>query len=272
MRVRKAESAGELDADSVERQIDLITEGYNEQSRVLAVNPLFSSRYVTGVEYTAGQKFSVIHKLNRTINGFFCTNGLKVRLADTQTDLARQVDLVVETGELVERKEIDTATTVVTFSDLDSTVDGGYRLRGKIIDPGSGTATTFYLNPNGSTADQEVSRVFSVNGAGPTAGTSSRLEVAVTPSGSWSTNRAISFEAFFTPTPGNRAAFSSTVGGGRSEASDNVALHSGGVWDSGVTVTYLEIESSTASRIGAGTWLELWRNTPKQKTADLLLF
>ena len=156
---------------------------------------------------------------------------------------------------LVEHKTTTANTTTVTFSSLDGNTDGTYKLQGKIIQNGSGTAALL-MRPNGATTNllSSLGSFFSnTNGSNAT----SDLTLLFTNA----SGQAASFEiTIHARKNANSVAQIFTYNGTSSNpriGTSNFTNITGGAWDeSSTNVTSIDLVSGISSGIGSGS--EFW--------------
>jgi hypothetical protein len=160
---------------------------------------------------------------------------------------------------LIEKKEILAAVTTVTFAGLDGNADGIYVLESHIV-PAAAANSDYLLNPNGLTTNQAGTQMIFSVGYSRFANTRMLIGSTVGGSGAGATGAL-----FATTKLWARAAGPGAVGLERRFLS--VAQYLGvtkaeataGWTDTSTNVTSLVIEASTASNIGIGSTLSLYK-------------
>jgi hypothetical protein len=248
--------------------IDLSGAGTNNLPDAL----LSEGKLINGTPYKVGEVVAIQHRLGRAFKGFICTNGLTVRLSRKQRDPSVQIDVVVEGYELIQRQIVGpTAVTTVTFNkDIDGDLDLAYKFLGFVEDDVVGTYG-IRLRPNGVTTGAETTSIFSINGGAVGSGADPAMSLAFI-DGTQAGASGTIFEAYFTAASGTIRNFRSVSGGGDTTVDSNNASFAG-AWNNTVDkVISFDIFAQNASGIGPGSWFELYRSFPLEKSINALVF
>lgn len=179
------------------------------------------------------------------------------------------MDEIIVTGAAVQTVQFGPSGDGDFLRTLDGDTDEEYLVVGNIIK--GAAAASYSLQPNGSSANQEVARIETIDGAAPSADTQTALILADPGSLGDANETVVTFEATLFAKTGAQRGFRSLQGGGDltgGVTGSLVGINAGILNDLSTNIVSLDIVGSVASAIGVGSRIRLFRRVARNVRAD----